>query len=294
MSLSAAAKQIVVVVGAGPGLGFSVARKFAEQGHPVALLSRTKDRLESLASQINGLSGQHGKAVAYAVDVQDEASVHSTVEQIREHFASGKAGAQHQDAIIHTGVFNPGGGFMLAPFLETKPSQLDDAYKTQVLVSFWMRRWPSRASCLVDTFLWVYDSYGGFVFSQAILKAITSSSRSQDQDAKMPLGNILLTGATASIKGSAKFSAFAAAKFGLRAIGQSLAREWGPKGVHVAHFIIDGIIVTDRTDSMLGKEYAAESRMDADAIAQVYLDTARQPRSVWAFEVDLRPSVEKW
>ncbi len=61
----------------------------------------------------------------------------------------------------------------------------------------------------------------------------------------------MLTGATASIKGSANFSAFAAAKFGLRALGQSLAREWGPRGVHVSHFIIDGIIVTDRTDSML-------------------------------------------
>lgn len=104
----------------------------------------------------------------------------------------------------------------------------------------------------------------------------------------------MLTGATASLKGSAKFSAFAAAKFGLRAIGQSLAREYGPKGVHVSHFIIDGIIVTDRTDSMLGVDYPAESRMDPDAIAQVYLDTARQPRSVWSFEVDLRPSVEKW
>lgn len=105
---------------------------------------------------------------------------------------------------------------------------------------------------------------------------------------------MLLTGATASLKGSANFAAFAAAKFGLRALGQSLAREWGPKGVHVAHFIIDGIIVTDRTDAMLGKDYAAESRMDPEAIAQVYLDTVRQPRSAWAFEVDLRPSAEKW
>ncbi len=132
MSISSAAKQIVLVVGAGPGLGFSVARKFAEQGHPVALLSRSKDRLESLASQINALSGQHGKAVAYAVDVQDEASVNSTVQQIQEHFASGKAGAEHQGAVIHTGVFNPGGGFVRASFLETKPSQVEDAFRTQV------------------------------------------------------------------------------------------------------------------------------------------------------------------
>lgn len=139
------------------------------------------------------------------------------------------------------------------------------------------------------------DRYGGFVFSQAILNAIISSPAfSQKADTKAALGNIFLTGATASVKGSANFSAFAASKFGLRALGQSLAREWGPKGVHVAHFIIDGIIVTDRTDGMLGKNYEPESRMDADAIAQVYLDTARQPRSVWAFEMDLRPSVEKW
>lgn len=134
MSFSNAAKQIVVVVGAGPGLGFSVARKFAEQGHPVALLSRSKDRLESLASQINALSGdkKHGKAVAYAVDVQDEDSVIRTIEQVQDHFSSGKGGDEHQGAFIHTGVFNPGGGFVRAPFLETKASQVEDAFKTQV------------------------------------------------------------------------------------------------------------------------------------------------------------------
>lgn len=132
ISAAAAAKQIVVVVGAGPGLGFSVARKFAEQGHPVALLSRSKERLETLASQINGLSGGTGRAVAYAVDVQDEASVNTTIQQVQDHFASGKAGAEHQGAFIHTGVFNPGGGFVRAPFLDTKASQVEDAFKTQV------------------------------------------------------------------------------------------------------------------------------------------------------------------
>lgn len=132
MSISHADKQIVVVVGAGPGLGFSVARKFAEQGHPVALLSRSKERLESLASQINGLSGQHGHAAAYAVDVQDEASVNKTIEQIQQDFSSGKVGAEHQGAAIHTGVFNPGGGFVRASFLDTKASQVEEAFKMQV------------------------------------------------------------------------------------------------------------------------------------------------------------------
>ena len=104
----------------------------------------------------------------------------------------------------------------------------------------------------------------------------------------------MLTGATASLKGSAKFSAFAAAKFGLRALGQSLAREWGPKGIHVSHFIIDGLIDTDRVGRMLGKDFVEGSRMNPEDIAEVYLATAKQPRSVWGFEVDLRPSVEKW
>lgn len=133
------------------------------------------------------------------------------------------------------------------------------------------------------------------MFSQAILKAITSRpALPQGGDEKMALGNILLTGATASRKGGVNLSAFSSAKFGLRALGQSLAREWGPKGVHVAHFIIDGIIATEKTASMLGTDYAVDSRIDPDAIAQVYFDTVHQARSAWAFEIDLRPFAEKW
>lgn len=141
----------------------------------------------------------------------------------------------------------------------------------------------------------IEHSFGGFVFAQAVLEAITTNPNyNPDSGQRRAAGNILLTGATASLKGGPKFSAFASAKFGLRALGQSLAREWGPKGVHVAHFVIDGIIATERIEKMLGSENTPGSRMNADDIAQVYLDTTRQPRSVWSHEVDLRPSVEKW
>lgn len=133
MSAIQTAKQIVVVLGAGPGLGFSAAKKFAEQGHPVALLSRSKDNLEPLASQINAQSSaNYGKALAYAVNAQDEPSIRATIKQIASDFESGKAGAQHQGARIHTGIFNPGGGFVMSGFLETKPSQVEEAFKTQV------------------------------------------------------------------------------------------------------------------------------------------------------------------
>lgn len=127
------AKQIVVVLGAGPGLGFSAAKKFAEQGHPVALLSRSKDNLEPLASQINAQNnGKYGKALTYAVNAQDEPSIRAAIQQISSDFASGKGGSQHQGAHIHTGIFNPGGGFVMSGFLETKPSQVEEAFKTQV------------------------------------------------------------------------------------------------------------------------------------------------------------------
>ncbi|ETS60413.1 short chain dehydrogenase reductase family [Moesziomyces aphidis] len=269
MAAAATAKQIVVVVGAGPGLGLSLGRKFSEAGHPVALLSRSQERMDALASQLNGQSSSSGRAVGYAVDCQDESSMNTTIEKVHEHFASGQGGEQHRGASIHTGIFNPNGGFAMASFLDTKRSQVEEAFRTQVL--------------------------GGFLFSQAMLRAISSSPDfASGGDGKSALGNILISGATASIKGSANFAAFASAKFGLRAMAQSLAREVGPKGIHVAHLIIDGIIVTERTDGFLGKDYAPGSRMDADDIAQVYLDTARQPRSVWSFETDLRPSMEKW
>lgn len=132
MSAIQTAKQIVVVLGAGPGLGFSAAKKFAEQGHPVALLSRSKDNLDPLASQINAQSGSYGKALAYAVNAQDEPSIRATIKQISSDFESGKGGAQHQGARIHTGIFNPGGGFVMSGFLETKSSQVEEAFKTQV------------------------------------------------------------------------------------------------------------------------------------------------------------------
>lgn len=132
MAAAATAKQIVVVVGAGPGLGLSLGRKFSEAGHPVALLSRSQERMDALASQLNGQSSSSGRAVGYAVDCQDESSMNTTIEKVHEHFASGQGGEQHRGASIHTGIFNPNGGFAMASFLDTKRSQVEEAFRTQV------------------------------------------------------------------------------------------------------------------------------------------------------------------
>jgi NAD(P)-dependent dehydrogenase (short-subunit alcohol dehydrogenase family) len=102
-------------------------------------------------------------------------------------------------------------------------------------------------------------------------------------------GAILLTGASASIKGYPHSAAFAMGKFALRGLAQSTARELGPKGIHVAHFIIDGGVRSARRPDPNDRP---DSTLDPDAIAQTYLEVLRQPRSAWSFEVEMRPWVE--
>ncbi len=102
-------------------------------------------------------------------------------------------------------------------------------------------------------------------------------------------GAILLTGATAGLKGMAHSAPFAMGKFALRGLAQSAARELGPKGIHVAHLNVDGGV---RSSSRPDPADRPDSTLDPDAVAQVYLDLLRQPRSAWTHELDLRPWVE--
>lgn len=106
-------------------------------------------------------------------------------------------------------------------------------------------------------------------------------------------GTILLTGATASLRGSANFACLAVGKFGLRALGQSMAREFGPKGVHVAHVVIDGQIETPRARAMFpGRE--SQTFLSPDSIADTYFQLHCQDRTTWTLELDLRPSIERF
>jgi len=101
-------------------------------------------------------------------------------------------------------------------------------------------------------------------------------------------GAVLLTGASASVKGYAESAPFAMGKFALRGLAQSMARELAPKGIHVAHFVIDGAI------RPRGHEDANDTMLDPDAIAETYFDVLAQPRSAWTWEVELRPWVERF
>ena len=105
-------------------------------------------------------------------------------------------------------------------------------------------------------------------------------------------GTFIVSGATASLRGGARFSAFASAKFALRGLTQSLAREFQPAGIHVVHVVLDGIIDTPASRALHSLDPA--KMMRTDDIAQAYLDLANQPRSTWSHEVDLRPQSESF
>jgi NAD(P)-dependent dehydrogenase (short-subunit alcohol dehydrogenase family) len=110
-------------------------------------------------------------------------------------------------------------------------------------------------------------------------------------------GTILFTGASASMRGSAMFAGFAAGKAGLRMVAQSMARELGPKGIHVGHVVVDGGIDTAFIRANFPERYALKDRdgiLDPEHIAENYWMLHKQPRDAWTFELDVRPWIEKW
>ena len=138
---------------------------------------------------------------------------------------------------------------------------------------------------------WQLACYAGFLVGREATRYMTERGR----------GTILFTGATASVRGGKNFAAFAAAKFGLRAVAQSMARELGPKNIHVAHLIMDGAVDSPEIHRrfMVDKGIDAstlppDSMTKTSSIAEIYWFLHGQPRDGWTHELDLRPSVEIW
>ena len=153
-------------------------------------------------------------------------------------------------------VYNAG-AFQMGGILEVEPEKFDECF---------------RANCA-----------GAFYAARQVLPAMVEAGR----------GTILLTGATAATRGSARFSALAVGKFGLRALGQSMAREFGPQGIHVAHVVIDGQINTQRVRGRYG-EREEHTMLSPDAIAETYWQLHSQDQTAWTLEMDLRPAVESF
>jgi len=196
-----------------------------------------------------------GKAIGISTDIADSKSVKAAFGEIEKEFGA-EVGAA-------AAVFNASGRFVRKPFLELT----EDDFTAGLDVS----------------------GKGAFLFSQATLPLLL---KGVDAGSKYP-PSLIFTGATASIRGSALMSSFATGKFALRALSQSLAREFGPKGVHVSHAIIDGVIDIPRTKDWL-KDAGPDAKISADGIADSYWYLHTQPRTTFTWEVDIRPSVEKW
>jgi len=159
-------------------------------------------------------------------------------------------------------------------------------YNVGANVNFPIRETASR----VFTKVWQMACLGGFLAGREAAKYMVPRGA----------GTILFTGATASVRGGSGYAAFASAKFGLRALAQSMARELGPENIHVAHMIIDAGVDTAWVRQMIAQSGRSEadvppdSLVDPDSIADAYWFLHQQPRDAWTFELDLRPFGERW
>ncbi|NWK94299.1 oxidoreductase [Sphingobium lactosutens] len=224
-----------LIVGAGPGIGASVARALTSAGLKVVVAARNPDRLRGVASTSD--------AIALEVDATSPTSVAHLFEQ-----------TERVIGVPEVVLYNASGRVRGA-ITDLDPELV-------------------RRSIEVSAF-------GAFLVLQQAAKRLVPLSR----------GAILLTGATASVKGFANSASFAIGKFGLRGLAQSAARELAPKGIHVAHFVIDGAV---RSQERLDPLEAPDSTLDPEAIAQTYLSVLAQHRSAWSWEVELRPWVEPY
>ena len=135
--------------------------------------------------------------------------------------------------------------------------------------------------------IWEMAAFGGFLYGREVAKRMVARQR----------GTIIFTGATASTRGAAGFSAFSGAKMALRALAQSMARELGPQGIHVAHTLIDGAIDTEFIRSLFPQTYALKEKdgiLNPEHIAENYWMLHTQPRDAWTHEMDLRPWMEQF
>eukprot|EP00937_MAST-01D_sp_MAST-1D-sp2_P003890 g3890.t1 len=245
------AKAVVIVgVSHNPGLGFAIARKFAESGHAVGIIGRQQDRLDACKAAICEAVPSAAVAAATA-DCTDP-------EQIKAAFASLQAANGVPDCLCYNVSARP---FPPTPVGEIDPARLESEWKT--------------------------GPFGALLCIQEVLPAMRAAGA----------GAILFTGASASLRGSARFGTFAVNKCGLRALAQSLAREESPNGVHVAHVVVDAMVDMPVIHGFIEKGFieATPGRLlDTSSAADVYYQLYSQNSRCFSFEVDIRPHEAQW
>lgn len=227
-----------IITGIGPGLGSAYARRFTAGGYRVALLGRTRAKLERYASELPG-------SLPVVCDVADAQSVQAAFSRVRAELGEASV-------VVH----NAGSG-VFKGFLDTTAAELQSSLDVNI---------------------------GGlFHVAKEALPAMVSAGE----------GALIVTGATASWRGSASTAAFAASKGGQRWLAQALAKEFAPQGVHVSYIIIDGIVDMPRTRAWMPQRSTAEF-IAPDAVADMAWFLAHQSPGGWTFELDARPAPERW
>ena len=250
--------KVCLVIGAGDATGGAIAKRFARGGYVVCVTRRTLDKLQPLLDAIQQAGGvAHG----FASDARKEDEVISLVEHIESNVGP-----------IAVLVFNIGANSPSSILTETA------------------RRY---------TKMWEMACLAGFLNGREVAKRMVTRVDDSDRNTNgiSPKGTIIFTGATASLRGSANFAGFSGGKMALRGLAQSMARELGPMGVHVAHTIIDGAIDTEFIRALFPERYALKDQggiLNPDHIADAYWMLHQQPRDAWTHELDLRPYMEKF
>ena len=242
------ADETAVIVGAGPGLGSALARRFARAEMNVVMAVRNVERIETLAGEYGGISH---RTVAAACDATREDDVRRLFAYAAQEFCTPQLVVYNAGAFVRKGI------------LETSAEEFE-------------RCW--RAACL-----------GGFLVGREAVRAMLATPQRGRHR-----GTVIFTGATASLRGGANFHNLAVGKFGLRALAQSMAREFQPQGIHVAHVVIDGQIRNDARATHSAAERGADTVLEPGAIAETYYQLHLQPPSAWTLELELRPYTEKF
>ena len=248
------ANEVALIVGGGPGISASCARLFAREGMRVAVAARNPDK-----PVLQQLAQTHGIR-RYTCDAAAPAAVAALFEAVTNDLGVPRLVVHNIDGRV-AGIFRKG-------ITEADPEMVLDTLRN--------------------------STFSAFLVAQQSARLMLTNS----PDRNGAKGTIIFTNASAALKGYAKSGAFAMASHGKLGLAESMARELMPEGIHVVHVPIDAAIGWTQDDGTRAHRLAGttvdDNMADPDHIAQMYLQLHRQHRSTWAFEVVLRPWVEKW
>ncbi len=238
--------KVCAIVGAGEGLGQSLAAAFATKGYEIALLSRSEKGSAAAADAARRANPQT-KVQFYAAD----AGKPQTVED-------GLARLVRETGGVEVLIYNVRGDLRPKPPLSVEYSELREILEIEVV--------------------------GALAAAKAVMPAMIEKAR----------GTVIFSSATAAFRGSAGNPLYAIAKFGLRALAQSLAKAYAKAGVHVVHVRLDCALDVPIVRKLMGAKFDPKYAASTDDVAQTYLWVCEQPKSAWSNEVELRPFSEEW